>query len=103
MKIASMLILTICLTLPFATSARSDQSSAKNSKTASSSEQSLKLKVKSRAQAIQLAQRQFRGKVLKAQSSSVNNHPGYEVKMLSKEGVVFYVSVDAETGRLSRN
>ena len=101
MKIASMLILTVCLALPFSAITRDAQAAPNNSKTANSAGQSLK--VNSRAQAIQLAQRQYQGKVLKAQSSSVNSHPGYQIKMLSKEGLVFYVSVDAQTGRISRN
>ncbi|MGS0728214.1 PepSY domain-containing protein, partial [Shewanella sp. 0m-11] len=50
-----------------------------------------------------LAKRQYRGKVLKVQSSRVNGNPGYSVKLLSNDGVVFYVNVDAKTGRVSRN
>jgi len=103
MKIASMLIVTVCLALPFAAIAPNAQAANNNGKKASSAEQSSKLKVSSRAQAIQLAQRQYQGKVLKAQSSSVNSHQGYKLKMLSKEGLVFYVLVDAETGSISRN
>ncbi|GIU47094.1 peptidase M4 [Shewanella sairae] len=62
-----------------------------------------KLKVSSKEQAVQLAKRQYRGKVLKVQSSRVNGNPGYSVKLLSNDGVVFYVKVDAKTGRVSRN
>ncbi|WP_372882921.1 PepSY domain-containing protein [Psychromonas sp.] len=102
MKTASMLILTACLALPL-TAFVPDAQAANNGKVASTAGQSSKLKVSSRAQAIQLAQRQYQGKVLKAQSSSVNSHPGYKVKMLSKEGLVFYVLIDAQTGRISRN
>jgi len=61
------------------------------------------LKVRSREQAIQLVKRQYRGKVLKAQSSRVNGHPGYRVKLVSNQGLVFYVSVDAQTGSVRRN
>jgi len=103
MKTASMLTLTVCLILPLAAMSPIAQAAANNGKTVRIAEQSAKLKVNSRAQAIQLAQRQYQGKVLKAQSSNVNSHRGYSVKMLSKEGLVFYVLVDAETGRISRN
>ncbi|MCL1138553.1 PepSY domain-containing protein [Shewanella pneumatophori] len=65
--------------------------------------QQQKLKVNSKEQAVQLAKRQYRGKVLKVQSSRVNGNPGYSVKLLSNDGVVFYVKVDAKTGRVSRN
>ncbi|MCG9731900.1 MULTISPECIES: PepSY domain-containing protein [unclassified Shewanella] len=65
--------------------------------------QQQKLKVRSKEQAVQLAKRQYRGKVLKVQSSRVNGNPGYSVKLLSNDGVVFYVNVDAKTGRVSRN
>ncbi|WP_299803402.1 PepSY domain-containing protein [uncultured Shewanella sp.] len=68
-----------------------------------SQQQKQKLKVRSKEQAVQLAKRQYRGKVLKVQSSRVNGNPGYSVKLLSNDGVVFYVSVDAKTGRVSRN
>lgn len=61
------------------------------------------LKVRSVEQAIQLVKRQYQGKVLKAQSSRVNGHPGYRIKLISNEGVVFYVSVDAQTGSIRRN
>ena len=61
------------------------------------------LRVKSRDQAIQLVKRQYQGKVLKAQSSRVKGNPGYRIKMLSNQGVVFYVSVDAKTGSVRRN
>lgn len=108
MKIASMLILTVSLVSSCAATAANAHASINGGKTTRIAEQSLKsspnkLKVSSRAQAIQLAQRQYQGKVLKAQSSNVNSHPGYKVKMLSKEGLVFYVLIDAETGHISRN
>ena len=69
----------------------------------SSKQGNRQLKVKSRDHAIQLVRRQYPGKVLKAQSSQVNGHQGYRVKMLSSQGVVFYVSVDAQTGSVRRN
>ncbi|MBL4913482.1 PepSY domain-containing protein [Shewanella schlegeliana] len=70
---------------------------------AASNNKQQKLKVRSKEQAVQLAKRQYRGKVLKVQSSRVNGNPGYRVKLLSSDGVVFYVNVDAKTGRVSRN
>lgn len=69
----------------------------------SSKQGNRQLKVKSRDHAIQLVRRQYQGKVLKAQSSQVNGHSGYRIKMLSNQGVVFYVSVDAQTGSVRRN
>ncbi|MGL4835771.1 MAG: PepSY domain-containing protein [Shewanella sp.] len=50
-------------------------------------------------QAVAMAQRQFRGKVLSVQSSG----SGYRVKILNNNGQVFSVSVDAASGRVSRN
>lgn len=61
------------------------------------------LRVNSSQQAVQLVQSQYQGKVLKVQSSRVNGNPGYRIKMLGNDGVVFYVSVDAQSGRVSRN
>ncbi|WP_346347757.1 PepSY domain-containing protein [Shewanella gelidimarina] len=61
------------------------------------------LKVKSSQQAAQLVKSQYPGKILKVQSARVNGNPGYRVKLLSKDGVVFYVTVDAKTGRVRRN
>lgn len=61
------------------------------------------LVVTSAQQAIQIAKRSYSGKVLKVQSSSVNGHPGYRVKLLTNDGVIFYVSVDATNGSVRRN
>ncbi|GGP81354.1 PepSY domain-containing protein [Shewanella ulleungensis] len=65
--------------------------------------QSNNLVVTSAQQAIQIAKRSYSGKVLKVQSSSVNGRPGYRVKLLTNDGVIFYVSVDATNGSVSRN
>ncbi|GGP44832.1 PepSY domain-containing protein [Shewanella saliphila] len=65
--------------------------------------QSNNLVVTSAQQAIQIAKRSYSGKVLKVQSSSVNGHPGYRVKLLTNDGVIFYVSVDATNGSVRRN
>lgn len=61
------------------------------------------LKVKSSQQAAQLVKGQYSGKILKVQSARVNGNPGYRVKLLSKDGVVFYVIVDAKVGSVRRN
>ncbi|MEZ9820470.1 PepSY domain-containing protein [Shewanella sp. 10N.286.45.A1] len=61
------------------------------------------LKVSSSQQAAQLVKSRYSGKILKVQSTRVNGNPGYRVKVLSKDGVVFYVSVDAKTGSIRRN
>ncbi|WOT06081.1 PepSY domain-containing protein [Shewanella youngdeokensis] len=60
------------------------------------------LQVNSSQQAVQLVKRQYSGKVLKVQSANVRGGAGYRVKLLSKDGVVFYVNVNAKTGRVSR-
>ncbi|MCL1141748.1 PepSY domain-containing protein [Shewanella gaetbuli] len=62
-----------------------------------------KLAIKSPQQASSRAQRQFGGKVLRVQSSQVNGNPGYRVKLLSDDGVVFYATVNAVSGSVSRN
>ena len=59
--------------------------------------------VNSPQQAVQIAQRNYPGKVLKVQSSNVNGHPGYRLKLLTNDGVIFYVSVDATNGSVTRN
>ncbi|MCW3173551.1 PepSY domain-containing protein [Shewanella subflava] len=59
--------------------------------------------IKSAQQASSRAQSQFGGKVLRVQSSQINGNPGYRVKLLSHDGVVFYASVNAVTGAVSRN
>ena len=108
MKMASLLTLIVCLLFPLTVLASRVQLSTIAASSMSMAEQSSKkspnkLKVRSRDQAIQLVKRQYQGKVLKAQSSRINGHPGYKVKLISKEGLVFYVSVDAQTGSVRRN
>ena len=65
--------------------------------------QSKKLAINSSQQAAQLAKRQYSAKVLSVQSTSVNGSPGYRVKLLSNKGMVFYATVNARTGSVSRN
>jgi uncharacterized membrane protein YkoI len=109
MKTVSMWILIICLQFFLVVSASSAPKTAKaygsrnQEQTATSQENPPKLMVRSREQAIQLVKRQYQGQVLKADSSRINGHSGYRVKMISKDGLVFYVSVDAQTGSISRN
>ena len=62
-----------------------------------------KLKVPTRKDAIKRVKRQYKGKVLKASSSRIQGASGYKVKMITNDGVVFYVHVDAQTGRVSRH
>ncbi|HBF46597.1 MAG TPA: peptidase M4, partial [Shewanella frigidimarina] len=37
------------------------------------------------------------------QSANVNGHPGYRIKLLTNDGVIFYVLVDATNGSVKRN
>ncbi|AZG75121.1 peptidase M4 [Shewanella livingstonensis] len=67
------------------------------------SNQNSSLTVTSAQQAVQIAQSRYSGKVLKVQSANVNGHPGYRIKLLTNDGVIFYVSVDATNGSVSRN
>ena len=61
------------------------------------------LAIKSPQQAMQRVRSQFQAKVLTIQSSQVNGNPGYRVKLLTPDGEVFYVLVDAKTGAVIRN
>jgi uncharacterized membrane protein YkoI len=60
------------------------------------------LRVKSRQQATQMVKNQYGGKILSIQSSMVNGNPGYRAKLLSPDGVVFYILIDAVSGKMSR-
>jgi len=64
--------------------------------------QSPKLKVSTRKDAIMRVKRQYKGKVLKASSARVQGSSGCKVKMITNDGVVFYVYVNAQTGRVNR-
>jgi uncharacterized membrane protein YkoI len=65
--------------------------------------QNSNLVVTSAQQAVQMAQRRYSGKVLKVQSANVNGHSGYRIKLLTNDGVIFYVLVDATNGSIIRN
>ncbi|GGI73137.1 PepSY domain-containing protein [Shewanella gelidii] len=61
-----------------------------------------RLRVKSGKQAVQMVKQRYAGKVLKVSSANVGGSPGYRVKLLSNDGQVFYVGVNAQTGAMSR-
>ncbi|MFQ3175206.1 MAG: putative membrane protein YkoI [Psychromonas sp.] len=91
MKMASILTLAVFLLLPLAATTPSAANDGRGTD----------LKVSSTAQAVQLVKRQYQGKVLRAQTSNSDRYSGYKVKMISKEGRVFYLFVDAQTGSIS--
>jgi uncharacterized membrane protein YkoI len=101
MKMASILTLTVCLLFSLALTPAYAKGSAHDDRAKSSSHETAQLKVSSSAQAIQLVKRQYQGKVLKAQATKINGQPGYKVKMISKEGRVFYIFVDAQSGSVN--
>ena len=65
--------------------------------------ESKKLKVSSRKQATTMVKRQYNARVLSVVASNVNGNSGYKAKLLSKDGTVFYVFVNAVTGQISRS
>lgn len=69
---------------------------------ANSSNKANNLSVKSPQQAIQIVKRHYKGKILRVQSSN-NGAPGYRVKLVTQDGQVFTVKVNARTGAVSRN
>jgi len=58
--------------------------------------------VKNRQQAAQLIKSKYRAKVLSVQSANIDGKKGYRAKLLDSKGVVFYVFVDAGSGRMRR-
>ncbi|MDO6619926.1 MULTISPECIES: PepSY domain-containing protein [unclassified Shewanella] len=82
---------------------RAHQSPNQHAPNQKKTNQSKKLAVNSSQQAAQLAKRQYSAKVLSVQSTSVNGSPGYRVKLLSNKGMVFYATVNARSGSVSRN
>lgn len=105
MKIAVMLMVGVCLCLP-----QLGQASSLGLSILSSSSMMLaaeksgpqQLRVKNRQQATQMVKSQYGGKILSMQSTKVNGNSGYRAKLLSADGVVFYVSIDAVTGQMFR-
>ncbi|WP_259397185.1 PepSY domain-containing protein [Shewanella sp. SG41-4] len=84
-------------------SASAQFSPGPNNNRQNNNQQNNNLVVSSAQQAVQMAQRSYSGKVLKVQSANVNGHPGYRIKLLTNDGVIFYVLVDATNGSVTRN
>ncbi|MGL4577480.1 MAG: PepSY domain-containing protein [Shewanella xiamenensis] len=99
MKLGLTLILITCLCASFGSMAGNDKHDDRNQSRDQGVNNEQRLVVNSPDQAVAMAQRQYRGKVLSVQSSG----SGYRVKILNNDGQVFSVSVDAATGRVSRN
>jgi uncharacterized membrane protein YkoI len=99
MKMASILTLAVCLLLPLAATA--DAQVSTNVRRSADEPSTNQLKISNTAQAVQLVKRQYQGKVLRAQTNNSDGYLGYNVKILSKEGRVFYLFVDAKTGSVS--
>lgn len=60
------------------------------------------LKVRSRKQATEMLKKRYNAKVLSVQSAKVNGNQAYKAKLLSSDGIVFFVYIDAVTGQMSR-
>ncbi|ACK48610.1 PepSY domain-containing protein [Shewanella baltica] len=96
MKLGLTLALIACLLASFGSMAGNDRQNDRNQ---GAKNEQRRLAVNSPDQAVAMVQRQYQGKVLSVQSSG----SGYRVKLLNNDGQVFSVSVDAATGRVSRN
>lgn len=100
MKLGMTLALIVCLCASFGSMAANDKRTDRNpSRNQGVQNEQRRLAVNSPDQAVAMAQRQYQGKILSVQSSG----SGYRVKILDPNGQVFSVSVDAVTGRVSRN
>lgn len=100
MKLGLTLALIACLFASFGSMAGNDRHDDRNqSRSQGAKNEQRRLAVNSPDQAVAMVQRQYQGKVLNVQSSG----SGYRVKLLNNDGQVFSVSVDAATGRVSRN
>lgn len=86
MRRVHQLILSICLSLLVMVSAAN----------------AINLKVENRQQAIELVKKRYPDKVLKVQSVNIGGSKGYQVKLLSSKGVIFYLIVDAQTGNVRK-
>lgn len=99
MKLGLTLTLITCLCASFGGMANNDKHLDRNqTRSQGVKNEQRRLAVNSPDQAVAMAQRQYRGKVLSVQSSG----SGYRVKILNNDGQVFSVAVDAVTGRVSR-
>lgn len=58
--------------------------------------------VKNRKQATMLVKQAYDARVISVVSANMNGNSGYKVKLLSNDGTVFYVFVEAKTGRMIR-
>ena len=109
MKNTILLLLFIACLLPGAkTSAAQTLNGVSNASYASApfsrdDKQGNNLKVKSRKQAMAIVKKQYQAKILSVESSKGSARVGYRVKLLTNSGTVFYVFVDATTGRVSRS
>ena len=100
MKLGLTLALIACLLASFGSMAGNDRQDDRNqSRSQNAKNEQRRLAVNSPDQAVAMVQRQYQGKVLSVQSSG----SGYRVKLLNNDGQVFSVSVDAASGRVSRN
>ena len=59
-------------------------------------------KVSSRKQATAMVKARFSGKILSVNAIELNGNKGYQAKLLSNDGTVYYVFVDAKTGKMRR-
>jgi uncharacterized membrane protein YkoI len=59
-------------------------------------------KVKSRQQATQMVKKKYRAKVLNLKLTKVDGNATYEAKLLGRDGIVFYVIIDARSGQMRR-
>lgn len=59
-------------------------------------------KIKSRQQAMQVVKEKYQAKVLSVVFMNAQGDANYKVKLLGRNGVVFYVYVDAQTGKIKR-
>jgi len=107
MKMVSLLTLILCLLFPLTVFSATGVHATHAGESVgivvrSGQKNTQQLKIKTKEQAIQLVKQHYQGQVLKVQSSQIGGHPGYKVKLISK-GLVFYVSVDAQTGSIRKN
>ncbi|QSX29814.1 PepSY domain-containing protein [Shewanella cyperi] len=102
MKFAATLLGT-CLLLVTATGEAYMLPSLKPSHLMAPDGKQVQLRVRSPEQAASMASGRYPGKVLKVGRSTVNGNPGYRIKMVTNDGKVFYVAVDAVTGSVGRD
>ncbi len=104
MKTALILLATLSLILPLQGHASGLGISASTSSMLIAAQKNThqNLRVKNRQQATQMVKGRYNAKVLSVQSTRVNGNPGYRAKLLSQDGVVFYVAIDAITGQMRR-